>query len=98
MFDRLRRYADRKAGEARSFNPDCEERARATMNARDEHGRALAILFRLATERRRPWWAFWRPRFRFHHEPLRNDAANLIRQIGYQQMMHVGDHLVGDVD
>lgn len=25
MFDNLRRYADRKAGEARSYNPDCEE-------------------------------------------------------------------------
>lgn len=67
------------------------------MIERHEQELALDILFRMATERRRPWWAFWRPRFRFHHEPLRNAAANFIRQIGYQQMMHVDDMLVGDM-
>lgn len=56
--------------------------------------RALGILHRMGTEN-----TGWRSHFRrwyFSDEPLRNDAANLVREAGYKVMMPDGQRLVGD--
>lgn len=44
--------------------------------------RALELLHRMSLEQR-GWKAFFR-RWRYPHEPLRNDAANLVSEIGYE--------------
>jgi hypothetical protein len=65
------------------------------MNWRQQD-RALHILHNMALER-----TGWRSLFRrwwFSDEPLRNDAANLIREIGYHQPMPIGSRLVGDAE
>lgn len=59
--------------------------------------RAWGILHRLAQENDRTWLEvlLQKPRFPFSDEPLRNDAANLIRLAGDEHSM-IGTHLVGD--
>lgn len=42
--------------------------------------RAFRILFRAALENKRRWYEFWKPRWYFADEPLRHDAANLVRE------------------
>ncbi len=44
--------------------------------------RALNVLHRLATEN--TGWRSWFRRWKYADEPLRNDAANLVRQAGDQ--------------
>ena len=61
---------------------------------RQQQARALCILHNMAVERT-GWRSFFR-RWWISDEPLRNDAANLIREVGYQQMMPIGTRLVGD--
>lgn len=56
--------------------------------------RALGILHRFGTEQI-GWRAFFR-RWYFSDEPLRNDAANLVREAGFDQPMPNGTRLVGD--
>lgn len=46
--------------------------------------RALMILHRMSCERERYWFA-WR-RWWIADEPLRNDAGNLLREIGFEAM------------
>lgn len=56
--------------------------------------RALGILHRMATEN-----VGWRAvfcRWYFSDEPLRNDAANLVREAGFQMMQPDNTRLVGD--
>lgn len=50
-----------------------------------QQSRALNILHNMALVHKRPLWAFWTPRFYIHHEPLRHDAGNLVRELNYQQ-------------
>lgn len=57
--------------------------------------RALAILSRMGTERT-GWRALVFGRWYYPAEPLRNDAANLLRYDGRQLMMPVHTRLVGD--
>jgi hypothetical protein len=60
----------------------------------DQQQRALSILHNMAVER-----SGWRPvlsRWWISDEPLRNDAANLIREIGYSKAIPMGCRLVGD--
>jgi hypothetical protein len=62
--------------------------------------RALAILHRMATECSNDgWWhrLFCR-RWYYSDEPLRNDAANLVREAGFGMPMPLGTRLVGDPD
>jgi hypothetical protein len=60
----------------------------------EQQQRALSILHNMAVERT-GWRAFFR-RWWIGDEPLRNDAANLIREIRYRQRMPIGCRLVGD--
>lgn len=57
--------------------------------------RALAILHRFGTEYSAGWRHFFR-RWYYSDEPLRNDAANLVREAGFGMMMPMGTRLVGD--
>ena len=56
--------------------------------------RALRILHNMAVER--TGWRSFFCRWWINHEPLRNDAANLIREVGYRQVMPMNCCLVGD--
>lgn len=56
--------------------------------------RALGILHRMALEQ--TGWRGWFRRWYFSDEPLRNDAANLVREARYQQMRPFNTRLVGD--
>jgi hypothetical protein len=58
--------------------------------------RALGILHRMATER--TGWRRFFARWYFSDEPLRNDAANLVREAGFGMMMPLDSRLVGDPD
>lgn len=58
--------------------------------------RTLALLHRFATENM-GWRAFFR-RWYYSDEPLRNDAANLVREAGFRMPMPLNTRLVGDVD
>lgn len=66
------------------------------MFLREDVDSVMRILHNMALENERPWWAFWRPRFTINHEPLRHDAANLLRRIGYEAPRPIGTKLVGD--
>ncbi len=55
--------------------------------------RALAVLQMMATENT-GWRSFFR-RWYYSDEPLRNDAANLVREAGYQHPQPNGTRLVG---
>lgn len=61
---------------------------------REQQDRALNILHSMAVERT-GWRGFFR-RWWISDEPLRNDAANLIREVGYVALMPVNSRLVGD--
>jgi hypothetical protein len=56
--------------------------------------RALDILHRMATEQ--TGWRRLFKRWFYSAEPLRNDAANLVREVGYQRPMPEATKLVGD--
>lgn len=56
--------------------------------------RALGVLHRMATENT-GWRAFFR-RWYYSDEPLRNDAANLVRLAKFGMPMADGTRLVGD--
>lgn len=58
--------------------------------------RALAILHRMATERTN----LKRFLFRWYYadEPLRNDAANLVREAGFGMPMPLNTRLIGEQD
>ena len=62
----------------------------------EQQMRALCILHNMAVERT-GWRGFFR-RWWISDEPLRNDAANLIREVGYCALMPKNSRLVGDVD
>ena len=47
--------------------------------------RALNILHNMAIERK--GWRGFLQRWYFHHEPLRNDAANLLREYGQARVL-----------
>ena len=55
--------------------------------------RALGILHRMATENT-GWRSFFR-RWYYSDEPLRNDAANLVREAGFGMMQPCNTRLVG---
>lgn len=56
--------------------------------------RALGILHRLATER--TGWRRFFQRWYYSDEPLRNDAANLVREAQFGMPQPFGTRLVGD--
>jgi hypothetical protein len=56
--------------------------------------RALGILHRMATER--TGWRRFFTRWYYSDEPLRNDAANIVREAGFGMMMPLDSRLVGD--
>ena len=66
------------------------------MTSQDEarYHRALRILEHMALERT-GWRSFFR-RWHINHEPLRHDAANLVREAGGGLLLPNGTHLVGD--
>jgi hypothetical protein len=57
--------------------------------------RALGIMHRMATENT-GWRSFFR-RWYYSDEPLRNDAANLVREARFGMKMPNDTRLVGDV-
>lgn len=58
--------------------------------------RALGILHRMATEN--VGWRSWFRRWYYSDEPLRNDAANLVREAGFGMMQPINTRLVGDLE
>lgn len=56
--------------------------------------RALAILHRFGTEQ--TGWKRFFQRWYYSDEPLRNDAANLVREAGFGMPMPIDTCLVGD--
>ena len=56
--------------------------------------RALGILHRMATEQ--TGWRRVLARWYYSDEPLRNDAANLVREAGFGTLMPLGTQLVGE--
>ena len=56
--------------------------------------RALAILHRMATEKM--GWRRFFSRWYYSDEPLRNDAANLVREAGFGMPMPHDSCLIGD--
>lgn len=54
---------------------------------------ALGILHRFALEQ--TGWRGWLRRWYYSDEPLRHDAANLVRRAGYQEMRPEHTELVG---
>lgn len=56
--------------------------------------RALGLLHRFATEN--TGWKAWFVRWYYSDEPLRNDAANLVRLARFGMPMPIGTRLVGD--
>ena len=57
---------------------------------------AMEILHNMALERRRPWWDIISGRWIISDEPLRNDAANLLRRYGSTFPTADGVRYVGD--
>ena len=57
---------------------------------------AMEILHNLALERQRPSWGIISDRWYISDEPLRNDAANLLRRYGADFPMPDGTRYVGD--
>ena len=72
--------------------------ARAAASQRDLDAmlldRALGILHRMGTEQT-GWRGFFR-RWYYSDEPLRNDAANLVRQARFGMPMPLNTRLVGE--
>lgn len=67
------------------------------MTDREFRDRAVVILANMARERTLFWRSLVRGRWPIHHEPLRNDAANLLRAsgdnyFGPNSERHVGDN------
>jgi len=56
--------------------------------------RAERILHNMALEN--TGWRRFLGRWNVNHEPLRNDAGNLLREAGYSQPMRIGTRLVGE--
>lgn len=55
--------------------------------------RALGILHRMGLEQ--TGWRGWIKRWYYGAEPLRNDAANLVRESGYSEPQTLNTQLVG---
>jgi len=74
--------------------PDALQKAFARSRPGDDAllNRALAILHRFGTENT-GWRSFFR-RWYYSDEPLRNDAANLVREAGFDMMMPNDTQLV----
>ncbi len=64
------------------------------MTDRELINRSLGILHRMATEHT-GWRSFFR-RWYYSDEPLRNDAANLVREAGFEMMRPDNTQLVGE--
>ena len=65
------------------------------MSDREFRTRAQVILHFLALERRGWKHLLFGRRWFIHHEPLRNDAARLLRQAGYEAPRPRGTRYVG---
>lgn len=64
------------------------------MDDRQFAERAMLILHNMALENM-GWRSFFR-RWVNHHEPLRNDAANLLREKGFLPILEMNTQYVGD--
>ena len=62
----------------------------------EQQERALSILHNMAVERT-GWRSFFR-RWWISDEPLRNDAANLVREVGYQQLIPIDCQIIGALE
>lgn len=60
----------------------------------DQLTRALGILFRLGLER--TGWRRFFSRWYYSDEPLRNDAVNLVREYGFQELRPKNTRLIGN--
>lgn len=58
--------------------------------------RALGILHRMGLER--TGWRSFFSRWYYPDEPLRNDAANLVRECRFSMMRPINTRLVGETD
>jgi hypothetical protein len=72
---------------------DEHSRLEPTMLTQTQQDRALHILHNMALER--TGWRSFFSRWIVPHEPLRNDAANLIREVGYQEARPYNSQFVG---
>lgn len=71
-------------------------RGRDPVNDRAMLIRALGILHRMATEQ--TGWRYYLRRWYYGDEPLRNDAANLVREADFRAPLPDGTKLVGGDD
>ena len=60
----------------------------------ERYERALAILYRMGLEN--IGWRGWIRRWAYPSEPLRNDAANLVREAGFQIISPLNTRLVSE--
>ena len=67
------------------------------MTEKDFIDRATRILHNMALEVKRPWWRRLFIRWAVHHEPLRNDAARLLRDARKDRIHPIYDNDVGYV-
>lgn len=65
------------------------------MTDREFMNRAAVILHNMSLERAGFWASFFR-RWHINHEPLRNDAANLLNEAGLELLTPNGCRRVGD--
>jgi hypothetical protein len=66
------------------------------MDDRQFRERAVVILANMARERESFLMTLFRGRWPVHHEPLRNDAANLLRDSGDNYFVANGERHVGN--
>ena len=60
------------------------------------YSEALSILHLMSLERDGPWWKRMLSRWWISDEPIRNDAARLLRRVGYRGMVPIGYRRVGE--
>lgn len=74
--------------------PFVAEAFRRQQQEHQHYLRAMGILHRMATEQ--TGWRRFFARWYYNDEPLRNDAANLVREAGFQMLRPMNTRLVGD--
>ena len=77
--------------------PNHPQERLAQMAAMQDFRDILLLLHSLALEYKvQPWWKFWRKRWVMDDEPLREDAARILRGLNYKRPIHADYQYVGD--
>lgn len=84
-----------KVAEASDAAADLPHRRFTPLSLHDQ-GSALWILHHIGLQRRRPWWAFWRPRWLLSRNQLADQAARLLGAAGFDPHRRPGAKELGD--